>query len=55
MKKIYKTPSLRESKLKAMTILAGSLEVDPSVGTTQQYSKESSIFDSVFSPKEEEE
>lgn len=55
MKKIYKTPSLRESKLKAMTILAGSIEVDPTKGTTTQYSKESSIFDSVFSPKEEEE
>lgn len=55
MKKIYKAPALRESKLKALTLLAGSLEVNTEQGTTQQYSKESSIFDSVFSPAEEAE
>lgn len=55
MKKTYKTPALRESKLKAMTLLAGSLDVNPEVGTTTQYSKETTIFDSVFSPEEETE
>lgn len=55
MKKAYKTPALRESKLKAMTLLAGSLDVDPNTGTTTQYSKQNSIFDSVFSPAEDEE
>lgn len=55
MKKAYKTPAIRESKLKAMTLLAGSLEVVPGTGTTQQYSKQNSIFDSVFSPAEEDE
>ena len=57
MKKTYKTPALRESKLKAMTLLAGSpnLNVDPGTGTSTQYSKQNSIFDSVFSPAEDEE
>lgn len=53
MKKIYKAPALRESKLKALTLLAGSLTVDPTVTTGTQYSKEASIFDSVFSREEE--
>lgn len=56
MKKSYKTPALRESKLKALTLLAGSPStVDPSTGTTTQYSKQNSIFDSVFSPADEDE
>lgn len=55
MKKTYKTPALRESKLKAMTLLAGSLDVDTNTTTSSQLSKQNSIFDSVFSPAEDEE
>lgn len=57
MKKTYKTPALRESELNAMTLLAGSdsLGVNTTKGKDNQLSKRTTIFDSVFSPAEDEE
>lgn len=54
MKKEYQAPVLRKSKLKALTLLSGSIPVVPGTVTDQQYGKENSIFDSVFRNESED-
>lgn len=54
MKKIqYIAPSIKVANIKLQNILAGSLDVDPTKPTDQQFSKRGSSFDSADFEEEE--